>query len=140
LTKAYLIRPNLTSANFCFSNLTDANLTGANLTEALLDSANLTGTNLTEAVLDSANLTGANLTGANLDGANLNGANLTNANLTNVILSDYTNFRDATLRNIRGLNLNSIPQFLRQLFINQQNNQQRNKSNRIVVSKNVLNG
>ena len=124
------IGENLQLRNFGFANLTNADFTGANLFGADLTGANLTG----------ANLTAANLTAANLTDANLTNANLTGAYLSAVILSPQTNFTGATLRNIRGLNLMMIPENLRQLFINQENNEQRNESNIIKVSKNVLNG
>ncbi len=149
LKNAGLTRANLTSANLTDADLTDADLTSANLTDSILERAKLTDAtligaklieaDLTNAILTNANLTRADLTDAflfeaNLTNANLTSANLTGADLSDAILSEQTNLTGATLINIRGLNLNSIPENLRQLFISQ--SQQISES----IPKNVLNG
>jgi uncharacterized protein YjbI with pentapeptide repeats len=121
LSRANLIRANLTLADLSEANLIGANLNlatliGANLNLAKLILATLIGADLRGALLMGANLASANLSRADLYLADLMGANLASANLSRADLSeaklsvatlDMANLNRAKLRraNLSGVRL-----------------------------------
>ncbi|SRR6266487_457885 len=80
------IRPNLRGSNFRRADLSRANLCEADFTEATLNRANLSDTDLRRALFDGASLINANLMRADLSQANLSGSDLRRANLFGAIL------------------------------------------------------
>ncbi|MEA5448718.1 pentapeptide repeat-containing protein [Leptolyngbya sp. CCNP1308] len=100
------IKPDLSEAYLCASDLSAANLSGANLHKADLYSADLWGADLSHANVRAANLSSANLGSANLAGANLAEAELLSANLSQADLRG-TNLHHANLSmtNLAGANL-----------------------------------
>jgi hypothetical protein len=100
LPNADLSRTRLYGANFSFSCLVGADFTGASLTKASLAHANLTGADLTRANLTEANLTWAHLFGADLTEARLGAADLVGADLSGTRLVG-TNLTGANLTGCR---------------------------------------
>ena len=83
------VKANLSDANLCYADLSDANLRGANLSGADLNDANLRGANLSGADLISADLRDANLCYADLCYADLSDADLRSANLSFALMDGF---------------------------------------------------
>ena len=103
LSKANLIRANLSGADLSETNLSQADLMGTNLSVADLRRVSLGGAYLIGVILRKADLRGADLRGAHLSWVNLSGANLSKANLIGANLSS-THLNRA---NLIGANLGS---------------------------------
>jgi uncharacterized protein YjbI with pentapeptide repeats len=97
LSRAHLIKVDLTEANFSEANLSEADLSEANLSRAEFRQANLEQANLSGAILSDAYLGAAHLSGAILRGASCSKASLSKADLSRVDLS-RANLERADLR------------------------------------------
>ena len=80
------VTPDLTQANFCGADFSDADFSQANLCGANLSRTNLSRANFSEADISEANLSSANLSKAKLGKASLRRANLSKADLNQAIL------------------------------------------------------
>ena len=117
LRKSYLVRANLSDANFLdanlsYSNLSKAGLWRANLSDAILVHTNLSHADLSHAILQNAMFVHANLSDAafvdsDLSGAVFSEANLSKANLFNAVFVG-ANFQGAQLKGANLIEVRSI--------------------------------